>query len=122
MFDLHDGQNLEKVVLGKILERMAMMKLTAMLAHARNPGLESWLQGPAVRGGAVLTVQKLFTNKLKMLNKTTNMIALNFALNPTTTITQATKPIKLTMTLQKLQDPVNTKPMKRNTRRTRPPS
>ena len=39
----------------------------------------------------VLTVQKLFTNKLNTLNNTTSITALNFALNPTTTMTQATK-------------------------------
>ena len=70
----------------------------------------------------MLTVQKLFTNRLNTLSNTTNINALNFALNPTTTMTQATKPNKLTKTLQKLQLPVNTKPMKRNTKRTLPPS
>lgn len=45
------------------------------------------------------TVQKLLTKTLKMLKITTRMIALHFALKPTTTITQATSPNTLTITL-----------------------
>ena len=68
------------------------------------------------------SVQKLFTKILKMLRMTTNMMALNLALKPTTTMTQATKPSKLTQILQKLQSPRKTKPTKRKMSRTRPAS
>lgn len=57
-----------------------------------------------------LTAQKLFTSKLNTLKITTNMIALIFALKPTTTITHATNPSKLTMTLAKVHSPATTKP------------
>ena len=70
----------------------------------------------------IRTVQKLFTNKLKMLKMTTNMMALNLALKPTTTITQATKPKSATITLQMLHVPLKTNPMKRKIKRTRPAS
>ena len=60
--------------------------------------------------GDVLTVQKLLTNKLNTLNITTNNIALHLALNPTTTITQATNPNKLTNILAKPQSPLHMNP------------
>lgn len=69
-----------------------------------------------------LTVQKLLTNKLKTLKMTTSIVALNFALKPTTTITHATKPKMATMTLQTLHDPLKMKPMKRKISKTRPAS
>lgn len=68
------------------------------------------------------TVQKLLTNRLKTLKMTTSMIALNFALKPTTTITQATNPNSATITLQMLHVPLNTNPMKRKIKSTRPAS
>ena len=98
------------------------MKLANALATLWNSVPNRAVGELDARGLDLLTVQKLFTNKLKTLSNTTNITALNFALNPTTTMTQATKPNMLTKTLQKLQLPVNTKPMKRNTKRTLPPS
>ena len=69
-----------------------------------------------------LTVQKLLTRRLKMLRMTTSMMALNLALKPTTTMTQATKPKKATITLQTLQVPLRTNPAKRKMSKTLPAS
>jgi hypothetical protein len=68
------------------------------------------------------TVQKLFTRILKMLKSTTKMTALHFALKPTTTITQATKPKMQTNTLHNVHVPETTNPMKRKISNTRPAS
>lgn len=69
-----------------------------------------------------LTVQKLFTNRLKPLRMTTSSVALYLALKPTTTMTQAPAPRMQTRTRQKDHSPLKTKPMKRKMRRTRPAS
>ena len=69
-----------------------------------------------------LTVQKLLTKMLKMLRIRTSITALNFALNPTTTITHATNPNMLTITLPMPHSPAYTKPMKRTIRSTLPAS
>lgn len=66
------------------------------------------------------TVQKLFTNTLNRLSRTTRMIALHLALKPTTTMTQATRPNKLTRMRQKLHSPEKTNPTKRKISSTRP--
>jgi hypothetical protein len=69
-----------------------------------------------------LTVQKLLTRILKMLSTTTNITALAFALNPTTTMTHATKPSRLTSILQKDHFPEKTNPTNKKMSRTLPPS
>lgn len=68
------------------------------------------------------TVQKLLTNTLNTLNKITKITALILALKPTTTMTQATNPIKLTSTRQKVHLPARMKPMKSKIKSTRPAS
>lgn len=70
----------------------------------------------------ILTVQKLLIKRLKMLRITTNKTALSFALNPTTTMTQATNPSILTITLVILHSPENTNPINKKIRRTLPAS
>lgn len=70
----------------------------------------------------VLTVHQLLTKMLKTLKIITRMIPLIFALNPTTTITQATNPSVLTMTLQMVHSPAKTNPTNRKIKRTRPAS
>lgn len=69
-----------------------------------------------------LTVQKLFTIRLKILSITTNITALILALKPTTTITQATKPRILTSILPKFHSPAKTNPTKRKINNTLPAS
>jgi hypothetical protein len=109
--NLHDGEDLEEIVLGEVFLRVVRMKLDY------GQHVEFKLRKAAeVR----LTVQKLFTRILKMLKSTTNMTALHLALNPTTTITQETNPRRLTNTRQKLHSPANTNPIKRKIRRTLP--
>src|SRR5436190_19816631 len=66
------------------------------------------------------TVQKLLTNTLNTLNTTTRMIALHFALNPTTTITQATNPKRMTRTLQIDHSPDRTNPINKKINSTLP--
>lgn len=81
--------------------------------------LANWNTGNATK---ILTVQKLLTSRLKMLRMTTSIMAENFALKPTTTMTQATKPKKATMTLQRLQVPLRMNPAKRKMSKTLPAS
>lgn len=50
----------------------------------------------------------------------TKITADHLALNPTTTMTQATAPIEATRTLQILHSPANTNPIKRKMSNTRP--
>lgn len=57
-----------------------------------------------------------------MLKITTSKTALHLALNPTTTITQATNPTKLTKILLTLHSPENTNPMNRKISKTLPAS
>lgn len=73
-------------------------------------------------GMCELTVQKLLTTRLKKLRIMTSMIALSFALKPTTTMTHATKPRSATKTRSSDQVPLKMKPMKRKMSRTRPAS
>jgi len=81
-----------------------------------------FLPDTSARKLGIHTVQKLFTNKLKMLRITTNITALHLALNPTTTITHATNPNRLTTTLPKPHSPANTNPTKRKINSTLPAS
>ena len=69
-----------------------------------------------------LTVQKLFTKRLNTLNITTNKIALHFALNPTTTITHATSPNRLTATLVNPHSPLHMNPTNKRINNIRPAS
>lgn len=110
--DIHNRQNLEEVVLGKVLVRVVRVKLVAMVSQ-----LNESRQGLR---NSDHTVQKLLTRTLKTLSRTTKIIALHLALKPTMTMTQATRPKRLTTTRQKLQAPEKTKPMKRKMSRTRP--
>lgn len=114
----HDGEDLEEIVLGEVLVRMVLVKLRCPKASVTAIRAENRVNAMVRR----LTVQKLLTSTLKTLSRTTRMTALSLALNPTTTITHATNPIKLTRTLQMLQSPAKTKPMKRKMSKTRPPS
>ena len=57
-----------------------------------------------------------------MLKIITNTMALHFALKPTATITQATPPKRMTITLSKLQSPAKTNPIKRKISSTLPAS
>ena len=70
----------------------------------------------------LLTVQKLLTKRLNTLSITTNNIALHFALKPTTTITQATNPNKLTNILANPQSPLHMNPTNNSIRRILPAS
>lgn len=108
----NDGQDLEEVVLGKVLVGVVLVELSKELAFAQ--------KRLGILGN--LTVQKLLTKRLKMLRSTTRRVALNLALKPTTTMTQAPAPKMLTITRQMDQLPLKMNPRKRKIRRTRPAS
>jgi hypothetical protein len=105
----NNGEDLEEIVLRKVLVRVVFVELLPWLA----PSLASTRTG-------FPTVQKLLTRRLKMLRITTRRVALNLALKPTTTMRQAMAPRIETRTLQIDQEPAKTKPTKRKMRRTRP--
>jgi len=105
----NDRENLEEIVLREVFVGVVLVELES---HQHYPW-RSWVK---------LTVQKLLTSRLKTLNITTSMIALNLALKPTTTITQATNPKRATITLQMLHLPLKTKPTNKKIKRTRPAS
>lgn len=109
----YNGQNLEEVILGEILVGVVLVKLRISVSHHD--------KGPT-GGRNKLTVQKLFTPMLKMLRMTTRSVALNLALKPTTTMTQATRPTRETTILHTDHWPLKTNPMKRKIRSTRPAS
>lgn len=106
----NNRENLEEVVLREVLVGVRFVELQLVSGGADK-----------VRA-VLLTVQKLLTKRLKMLRITTSMVALNFALKPTTTMTHATKPSAATSTRQKLQVPLKTNPTNKKIRRTLPAS
>lgn len=106
----NNRKNLEEVVLREVLVGVSLVELW-LVSRVTDKVRE-----------ALLTVQKLLTKRLKMLRITTSMVALNFALKPTTTMTQATKPSAATSTRQKLQVPLKTNPTNKKINRTLPAS
>jgi hypothetical protein len=106
----NNRENLEEVVLREVLVGVRFVEL--YLVSRSVDKVRRFL----------LTVQKLLTKRLKTLRITTSMVALNFALKPTTTITHATKPSAATSTRQKLQVPLKTNPTNKKIKRTLPAS
>lgn len=117
----NDREDLEEIVLGKVLVWVVLVELVIHVSCGRL-GEETSLAESTKKKKRKLTVQKLLTNRLKMLRITTRSVALNLALNPTTTMTQAPAPRRDTRTRQMDHWPVKTNPIKRKMSRTRPAS